>query len=243
MHLKEMCDVNNQTGKMGAVRRLVDPELEKDVQQLCIDEVEYTSMLLVHPWHARVPNGTYEVTVKVGDAYKEHVNSLLVNDILVFDKVVIDACKFFSRTVRVNVVDHTLTLSPSKDSSIDFPSIVSVYIHRCSPTATNDVEMGSEDVDVEPTDRPRLVRQHSDIMGARDSAKASELSWEIEFSAESTLAFLDARLELHTEQLTAEESALMFTGECGGIICPVLFAASQEAASCTVKHGFDPIGT
>ena len=240
VHLKEMCDVNNQTGKMGAVRRLVDPELEKDVQQLCIDEVEYTSMLLVHPWHARVPNGTYEVTVKVGDAYKEHVNSLLVNDILVFDKVVIDACKFFSRTVRVNVVDHTLTLSPSKDSSIDFPSIVSVYIHRCSPTATNDVEMGSEDVDVEPTDRPRLVRQHSDIMGARDSAKASELSWEIEFSAESTLAFLDARLELHTEQLTAEESALMFTGECGGIICPVLFAASQEAASCTVEAWVRP---
>ena len=48
---------------------------------------------------------------------------------------------------------------------------------------------------------PPLLRQHTDILGARASADADELQWEIDLGEDCVLGLLKARLELQTEQL------------------------------------------
>ena len=68
---------------------------------------------------------------------------------------------------------------------------------------------------------PPLLRQHTDLLGARASADADELQWEIDLGEDCVLGLLKARLELQTEQLTQPQPAALFDGSGAGIVCPV----------------------
>ena len=68
---------------------------------------------------------------------------------------------------------------------------------------------------------PPLLRQHSDLLGARASADAHELQWEINLREDCILGLLKVCLELQTEELTKPQQAALFDGSGSGVICPL----------------------
>lgn len=69
---------------------------------------------------------------------------------------------------------------------------------------------------------PALLRQHTDLLGARKSAYAAQLEWELDLDDVSLLGLLDVCLELKTEELTSPVPTAHFGRRGGGgILCPL----------------------
>ena len=100
---------------------------------------------------------------------------------------------------------------------------------------------------------PALLRQHTDLLGARKSALARRLEWELDLKDSATLGLLDVRLELQTQELTVPTLAASFgenqnygrngNASSGGILCPIhqtgrIHSSRSWSIECWIKPNF-----